>query len=78
MDTVKKVNEVIMNLSILDKQPECDEKLKEDLGFDSLKIVELIVALEESLCIEIDESDLDPNSIIKVADLYKLAAKYAA
>jgi acyl carrier protein len=78
MNTLHALNKVIMDLSFLQEEPLEDSKLKDDLGFDSLKIVELMIAIEDSLGIRIDESDLDPNLIITVADLHNLVKKYTA
>ena len=78
MDFQTKVNKIIMNLSILDKVPLASAQLKDDLGFDSLRLVELILAIEDGLSIEIDESDLDPSQIMTVDDLYKLIKKYSS
>jgi len=49
-----------------------DALLKEDLGFDSLTLVNLIVEIEEVLAIEFDVSDLDPNKLLTVRDLLLL------
>lgn len=53
-----------------------DMKLNEDLGFDSLSLVELIVDLEDRFDIEIDESDLDPGQLKTVGQIYSLVDKY--
>ena len=53
-----------------------DMSLSEDLGFDSLSLVELIVDLEDRFDIEIDESDLDPGHIKTVGQIYSLVDKY--
>ena len=53
-----------------------DMSLSEDLGFDSLSLVELIVDLEDRFDIEIDESDLDPGHIKTVGQFYSLVDKY--
>lgn len=53
-----------------------DMILSEDLGFDSLSLVELIVDLEDRFDIEIDESDLDPGHIKTVGEIYSLVDKY--
>lgn len=53
-----------------------DMSLSEDLGFDSLSLVELIVDLEDRFDIEIDESDLDPVHIKTVGQIYSLVDKY--
>lgn len=51
-------------------------KLREDLGFDSLKMVELMVELEEKFNIEINETDLDPEALKTVDEVYNLIEKY--
>ena len=51
-------------------------KLSEDLGFDSLSLVELIVDLEDRFDILIDESDLDPGQLKTVGQIYSLVDKY--
>lgn len=50
--------------------------LIEDVGFDSLKMVTLVVTLEDELKIELDESDMNPYDLKKVSDVIKLAKKY--
>ena len=71
----EKVNEILKEKSF------CDEitselKLKEDLGLDSLNMVELMVELEDKFNIEIEESDLDPASLQTVSQIYDLVEKY--
>lgn len=84
METTKiAVNEVAASLSILDGQPETTAigegtSLRDELGFDSLKMVELMVALEERFAIRLEESDLDPQALDTVGDLYGLVDKYLA
>lgn len=68
-------------LNIIKRSSMADEvlsnmKIKEDLGIDSLRIVELIVEIEETLDIEFEESDLDPSRLITVEDLISLVEKY--
>ena len=72
----EKVNEILKEKSF------CDEitselKLREDLGLDSLNMVELMVELEDKFNIEIEESDLDPASLQTVSQIYALVEKYA-
>lgn len=52
------------------------DRLAEELGFDSLKIIELFVRAEEIYSIEIDETDLDPSKLKTVKDLFELIKKY--
>lgn len=53
-----------------------EDRLIEDLGFDSLKLMELIVKTEEIYSIEITDTDLDPGKFKTVKDIYQLAKKY--
>lgn len=56
--------------------PEREQRLKEDLGIDSLRLVEILVALEEDFGVTLEEADLDPDRIQKVGDVYALMTKY--
>ncbi|MBP2245835.1 phosphopantetheine-binding protein [Paenibacillus xylanexedens] len=42
------------------------------IGIDSLKMVELIIALEDEFQIEFNNSTLDPSKLIKVEDVLEL------
>lgn len=69
------VNEILKEKSFCDNIT-AELKLNEDLGLDSLNMVELMVELEERFNIEIDESDLDPAALQTVEQVYALVAKY--
>jgi len=73
----KKINDILMEAAFLDNPPIPDEDLKNDLGIDSLRMVELIVELETEFDILIDETDLDPEKIKTVRDIYNLVNKYS-
>lgn len=73
----EKVDRILMEMGFLDERPSDTMELKGDLGFDSLRMVELIVALEDACSAEIEESDLDPARLQTVADVRALFAKYA-
>ena len=47
-------------------------KLKEDLGFDSLTLVNLVIDIEEALDITFDISLLEPSNMNTIDDLLKL------
>ena len=49
--------------------------LSEDLGFDSISIINLIVELEDEFDIEIDDNDLDFNKIAEFNYLCKIIKK---
>ncbi len=46
--------------------------LQQELGFDSLRMVEVIVRMEELFDCELSESDLDPDQLKTVGDLYRI------
>ena len=50
--------------------------LAEDLGFDSLKLVMLLVLIEDTFEIELDESDMNPFELLCVEDVVQLVKKY--
>ena len=50
----------------------CDETELKSLGLDSLKMVELVVTLEEVLAIQFDDDVLDPSALRTVNDIYLL------
>ena len=49
--------------------------LSEDLGFDSISIINLIVELEDEFDIEIDDNDLDFNKIAEFNYFCKIIKK---
>lgn len=70
-----KINQILMEKSFCEEiLPE--HRLHDDLGLDSLNMVELMVELEEQFNIELDESDLDPAKLQTVKQIYALVAKY--
>lgn len=71
----ERIDAILKEKSFLDEiQPE--QKLKDDLGMDSLSVVELIVDLEEAFDVEIDESDLNPEELQTVGQIYELVRGY--
>ena len=76
MDKVEQqVNDVLRRYCWCDS-PEREQRLKDDLGIDSLRLVEVLVALEEEFCVTLKEADLDPEAIQTVGDVYALMEKY--
>lgn len=71
-----RIDELLMEMAFLDEPPGADDNLKDDLGFDSLRMVELIVAIEDEFGIIIGEDDLDPGKITYVRDIHDLVGKY--
>ncbi|MBS9778850.1 MAG: acyl carrier protein [Campylobacteraceae bacterium] len=67
LEDVKEV--VIEQLNVDPAEVKEDSKFVEDLGADSLDIVELVMALEEKFDIEIPDSDAE--KIVTVGDALK-------
>ena len=51
-------------------------KLQEGLGLDSLKMVTLLLELEEEFGFEFEESDMNPFELKTAKDVVKLVEKY--
>ena len=67
IDEVKEV--VVEQLNVNPEEVKEDSKFVEDLGADSLDVVELVMALEEKFDIEIPDSDAE--NIVTVGDAIK-------
>lgn len=71
----ERVNAILIEKSFSDViTPEM--KLQEDLGLDSLNMVELIVDLEDEFGIEIYESDLELENFQSAEKVYRLIRQY--
>ena len=53
-----------------------EHELQNDLGLDSLQMVTLLMMLEESFQIVLDESDMNPFDLINVGHVVDLIKKY--
>ncbi len=71
----EKVKEVIREISGVENIKESDDLL-DDIGLDSLGMVTLLVELEDTFSIKIDESDMNPFDLLTVQDVIDLAEKY--
>ena len=74
MDIDSKVKYIICEQLNVSNLEDTDKpiSLVEDLGADSLDIVELIMTFEEEFNIEISEEDLNTNPILTVNDAIEL------
>lgn len=70
-DTFRKVKEVIGNVCGA-KEIKEDDLLKEELGVDSLALVEVVAELEDKFSVEFDMGSLNPDELMTVADLVSL------
>ena len=72
----KDIIEIICSLSTIVEKDICEDNVLADIGIDSLKMVGLIIALEDRLNIIFDDSDLDLSNLITVKNVVDLVAKY--
>ena len=74
MSVAEKVKEIIVDqLGVDAAEVNPDAKFVDDLGADSLDLTELIMAMEESFDIEID--DEEAQKILKVKDAIEYVEK---
>jgi acyl carrier protein len=73
--TEKQVVEVLEDLCLAEIT-ELSQTLLGDLAMDSLRMVMLLVSLEDTFGIELDESDMNPFALVTVADVVNLVSKY--
>ena len=75
MDVNEKVMCIIAEIS--DKTPATSsDTLQNDIGLDSLAMVMLLVAIEESFGIELQESDMNPFDFVTVQDVIDMVERY--
>ena len=75
MHIFEKVSEILSELSGIEIL--ClEQELQTDLGFDSLQMVTLLMMLEETFQIVLDESDMNPFDLINVSHVVNLVEKY--
>lgn len=72
MDDREKLNEIFREVSAVEEPITEEMDLQMDLGWDSLRMVEVIVKIEEAFDREFDESDLNPDQLQTVGDMYRL------
>lgn len=75
MKIKQKVKEILRDLIGINDFSE-EASLIKDLGIDSLGLVTLLIEIEDSFDIELDESDMNPFDLISVSDVIDLVQKY--
>ena len=75
MKTTETVLEILKTVSDEEKI-QLTDSLAEDLHLDSLAMVMLLVCLEDTLQIQLKESDMNPYDLQTVEDVVKLAQRY--
>ena len=76
MNIKKKVTKILSALSS-EETIENESTLKDDLALDSLSMVTLLVEIEETFGIKLDESDMNPFDLANVWQVVDLVEKYA-
>lgn len=72
-----RVMEYLMNYATVSQGGIClKSSLKNDLGVNSLALTEMVIRLEDTFEILLDESDLDPEKMKTVEDIVILVFKY--
>ena len=71
----KRVIDIIEDLSIMNVN-DVSLSLADDLALDSMKMVMLLIMIEEEFEIAFDETDLNPKNIITVEDVIELVLMY--
>lgn len=71
-DKVIKILEDMCTECVLDTSA----TLLDELSLDSLNMVMLLVMIEDTFEIELDESDMNPFDLVTVEDIIRLVAKY--
>lgn len=75
MNIEEKVKEILFELSG-EEVIENDYYLEEQLILDSLAMVTLLIELEETFEIELDEADMNPFELSTVQNVIDLVSKY--
>ena len=75
MQMQDRVFELLEGLTSIEEISEYDE-LASDLGLDSLGMINLLIAIEDTFQIELDESDMEPLALQTVYDIIQLVEKY--
>lgn len=75
MNVDKKVENILVELSG-ENNIKNDMTLQEDLLLDSLLMVTLLIEIEETFNIQLDESDMNPLELTTVKSVIDLVNKY--
>lgn len=75
MEHFSEVVKILTDLSGV-KSIRAEHALGADLGLDSLRMVTLLLLLEDTFGIRLEESDMNPFDLITVSDVVNLVEKY--
>ena len=75
MEIFEKVTNILSELS--GTESIClDQELEKDLGLDSLQMVTLLIMIEETFDLLLDETDMNPFDLVTVSQVVSLVEKY--
>ncbi len=72
----KEIMKILAAMSLLDEGEIMENDMLTDIGIDSLKIVEVIMEIEDHFNIKFNDSDLDPEALDTVKSVIDLVKKY--
>ena len=75
MNIVDEVKRILFELSG-EENIENTAELQNDLALDSLSMVSLLLEIEDSFGIELDESDMDPFALDTVQSIVDMVKRY--
>ena len=75
MNIEKKVKDILLELSG-EENIDNDATLQNDLALDSLAMVTMLIEIEETFEIQLDEVDMNPFDLNTVADVIDMVKKY--
>ena len=73
MNVESKIFQIVLSLLPVQTELDLNARLKDDLGIDSFKIVEIIIAIEDSFDFRFPPSLLEASKINTVGDLTIIA-----
>lgn len=76
-DIKNKVFEMLSRLSATEVR-DASASLRGDLCFDSLRMVTLLIMIEDTFGIELDEGDMNPFALLDVQSVITLVSKYVS
>lgn len=74
-DFEKKALEILSTMTVIRDNISEEDSLS-SLGIDSLKMVELILSLEDMFNIRFEDSEMNPKFLVSVNDVFLLLEKY--
>ena len=75
MNIKQKVFEILSEMSSITVD-DTSLELTTDIGLDSMNMIMLLIEIEDTFNIRLDESDMNPFDLITVNDIVKLVEKY--